>query len=406
MKRAAAVALAAGLALTPMPSSAAWQLQDSGTTNNLHSVNFDHSTAARAWACGENGTIVYTSDGGATWNQQESGTTVHLYGIVFHEENGTVIAVGEEGTILRTTNRGTTWTLIPSPTTVTLRDASDFRFYVVGDAGTILKSSDWGLNWGLIESGSTADLHSVIGLEPFPTAVGSDGVILRGDPTGTTWHQLNSDTAVALHGLPLFTHTLVPGDAGTILKTTNSGADWFQVASGTTQSLRSIADANGAVYIVGDGGTILKSTNNGNAWGMQTTPVLEDLNGSFFYLFPNVGYAVGDGGTILKTTDGGGAIVTAANPPSTDLQYPQLHASSPNPFRNTITLTYFLPRETHVSLRVLDVLGREAATLVDQVQTAGPRSVVWDASGFASGVYCGRLVVGDGAQTLRLIRIR
>lgn len=53
----------------------------------------------QAWACGENGTILFTSNGGATWTLQESGTTATLWSIEFFEvAGGPVVAVGDGGT--------------------------------------------------------------------------------------------------------------------------------------------------------------------------------------------------------------------------------------------------------------------------------------------------------------------
>jgi photosystem II stability/assembly factor-like uncharacterized protein len=381
--------------------------QVSGTTVDLHAVNFDHSTAARAWVCGEAGTILYTANGGATWQRQDSGTTADLFGIAFHEENGCVIAVGAGGTILRSTNNGTTWTLVPAPTTQTLHDISDFRFYAVGDSGTILKSPDGGLNWTRIESGSDANLRSVIGLEPLPTAAGEGGTILRGNPPGTAWQPLASGTTSTLHGVPLFASNFIVGDGGVILKSTTSGASWFAVASGTQQSLRSIGDANGAIYVAGAHGTILKSTDNGASWGHQATPTDHDLNGVFFYLFAHEGYAVGDAGTILKTSDGGGPIVTAlpwADDGPDAGPNPGL-ACTPNPFRGSTQVIYQLAHAGHVSLRIFDVRGREVGRLVDARRSAGTHRALWQAEHTPAGVYVLQWSAGRQHATARVVRL-
>jgi len=46
-----------------------------------------------------------------------------------------------------------------------------------------------------------------------------------------------------------------------------------------------------------------------------------------------------------------------------------------------------------VTLKIFDVLGREAATLVGTEQRAGKYRVLWDAGGFTGGVYFYRLSV-------------
>ena len=52
---------------------------------------------------------------------------------------------------------------------------------------------------------------------------------------------------------------------------------------------------------------------------------------------------------------------------------------------------YEVPVQTHVMLRVYDVLGREVATLVNETKQAGSYKPQWDASGVSSGVYFCRL---------------
>lgn len=59
----------------------------------------------------------------------------------------------------------------------------------------------------------------------------------------------------------------------------------------------------------------------------------------------------------------------------------------PNPFNATTRVEFDLPHQTHVALRVYDVTGRLAATLVDEVRAAGRHTVLWDGTGLGSGVY-------------------
>jgi hypothetical protein len=78
----------------------------------------------------------------------------------------------------------------------------------------------------------------------------------------------------------------------------------------------------------------------------------------------------------------------------------------PNPFNPSTSIKYELPRTTHVSLNVYDMLGREVATLMNEEKSAGVYTVHWDASGIASGVYFYRLKAGDFVQTKRMLLMR
>jgi hypothetical protein len=68
----------------------------------------------------------------------------------------------------------------------------------------------------------------------------------------------------------------------------------------------------------------------------------------------------------------------------------------PNPFNPTTTISYALPTQATVRLRIFDMLGQEVTTLVDGPQPGGHYSVTWTGNsdrGFlaASGVYTYRI---------------
>jgi plastocyanin len=63
----------------------------------------------------------------------------------------------------------------------------------------------------------------------------------------------------------------------------------------------------------------------------------------------------------------------------------------PNPFNPATTISFNLPVTSRVSVKVLDVEGELVATLLDQVQAAGYRSVSWNGSNNASGIYFCRM---------------
>jgi hypothetical protein len=83
-----------------------------------------------------------------------------------------------------------------------------------------------------------------------------------------------------------------------------------------------------------------------------------------------------------------------------------LDQNFPNPFNPATTIGYEVPATSPVVLAVFDVLGREVATLVNEVKQPGRYEVSFNADNVAGGVYFYRLTMGDFVATKRLIILR
>ena len=88
-----------------------------------------------------------------------------------------------------------------------------------------------------------------------------------------------------------------------------------------------------------------------------------------------------------------------------------LSQNYPNPFNPRTTIEYQIPRPAHVTLKVYDVMGREVATLVDEEQGPGSRSVQFPSpaaengamNNLASGIYFCRLQAGEVVGVRKLL---
>jgi hypothetical protein len=83
-----------------------------------------------------------------------------------------------------------------------------------------------------------------------------------------------------------------------------------------------------------------------------------------------------------------------------------LSQNYPNPFNPTTNIKYSITKESHVSLKVFDVLGREVENLVNTKQVAGSYQVNFNASKLASGVYIYRIIAGDYIQSMKMMLIK
>ena len=83
-----------------------------------------------------------------------------------------------------------------------------------------------------------------------------------------------------------------------------------------------------------------------------------------------------------------------------------LSQNFPNPFNPSTRINYSLAETADVRLIVYDILGRRVATLVNEVQNAGPHTVNFDMGRYASGTYIYRLEAGDFVSVKKMMLIK
>lgn len=84
----------------------------------------------------------------------------------------------------------------------------------------------------------------------------------------------------------------------------------------------------------------------------------------------------------------------------------ELVQAYPNPFNSTTQISYKLPLDVFVSLRVYNSLSRQVAVLVSEQQQAGSHSVAFRASDLPSGIFFYRLIAGTFQQTRKLLLLK
>jgi hypothetical protein len=83
-----------------------------------------------------------------------------------------------------------------------------------------------------------------------------------------------------------------------------------------------------------------------------------------------------------------------------------LSQNYPNPFNPLTNISYFVPRESFVSIKAYDFLGREVTTLVNEIKSTGSYKLTFDASNLPSGTYFYTMIAGDYSATKKMILIK
>ena len=150
--------------------------------------------------------------------------------------------------------------------------------------------------------------------------------------------------------------------------------------------------------LTGDG--VYKSLDNGNSWiRLDHTGLNAAINKLYYDENKNL-YACTQNGIYLFNGE-----LTSLNEDGVSLNPIEFSLSQnyPNPFNPTTKISYQLPKESKVVLRVYDILGSEVATIVNEYQEAGYKELDFDASSLSSGIYIYKISAGDFVSSKKMI---
>ncbi len=104
--------------------------------------------------------------------------------------------------------------------------------------------------------------------------------------------------------------------------------------------------------------------------------------------------------------------VTAVEPPTASTPFAfDLQQNYPNPFNPTTAIGYQLIANSFVTLKVYDMLGREVATVVNEMGTPGKHTAVWDGKNdrgesVSSGIYLCQLRAGSSVMARKMVLLK
>ena len=84
----------------------------------------------------------------------------------------------------------------------------------------------------------------------------------------------------------------------------------------------------------------------------------------------------------------------------------QLLPNYPNPFNPVTTLFLSISKRSDITLKIVNILGKEVATLIDDTLEAGSHTAIWNAENMPSGVYLAILNDGQSRHIQRLMLLK
>lgn len=175
------------------------------------------------------------------------------------------------------------------------------------------------------------------------------------------------------------------------------------------------AGAFDARFETTDGGSMVQTYVEGGAHEFSVSIQSEAYPLTVKWKMKDAEYELVAGGAV-QSMRGEGTMKIASNDVqrlvlklTNDAQLPKAYALSqnyPNPFNPSTTIKYDLPVDGQVSLKVFNVLGQEVATLVNEEQRAGYKSIEWNATNVASGVYFCQLQAGSFTSVKKMLFLK
>ena len=80
-----------------------------------------------------------------------------------------------------------------------------------------------------------------------------------------------------------------------------------------------------------------------------------------------------------------------------------LDQNYPNPVKSSTVISFELFVNTHVSLKIRDITGREVLIIVDGIKVPGRYQIPVDMSSFSAGIYFYSISAGGISETKRLV---
>lgn len=84
----------------------------------------------------------------------------------------------------------------------------------------------------------------------------------------------------------------------------------------------------------------------------------------------------------------------------------ELFQNYPNPFNPSTTISYSLPKQSQVTLKVYDILGNEIETLDNEEKAAGTHKINFNASNLSSGLYFYKLEAENYVEGKKMILLK
>ncbi len=412
-----------------------------------------------------NSGVYISSNNGSNWTTANNGTVGS--NVRSLTGSGPYIYAAIQGSpIFVSTNYGSTWYAASDSGlgSVFIQNLTliDSGLYAMTNSGLFLSSNKGG-KWISLSDGILDTTYPWSLVQSGPNLVLSTQIygIYYSSNDGASWQKASGFNPQSAAFMSVFGSDLFSESGNGISLSTNNGENWVELNDTLTNEGYFVGVESFATTLIAVNeptpiynsnipppGGLYQSTDNGKTWTLFTqigSPIYNsNIDALFIFGFYNfivagneVYVSMDKGNTWTNINDGlpGNAIlsiyvndssvfagiygsglwrlplsdiITAVKRPIVPsfLKSFFLWQNYPNPFNPSTIIDYDIPKLSHVTINVYDLLGRKVKTLVDTEKLPGHYQVTFNASRMPSGVYFYRITAGTFVQTKKLMVIK
>ncbi len=401
-------------------------------------------------SCGTGAWIYTSADSGRNWILANGAPDLsYIAATAFY--SGTLFASVLYGRTYQSTDNGDVWEVtdgIPDSVSVSSFGSSPSYLFACTEKGLFkLRSGD--TVWGSVDTSSIlTGKYSLTALSDMILFVENSGRVYRSEDGGSHWTESDSGlpndlilNSMAVDGGKMFLTT-----SGGLYSSSDSGASWQEVMvvdSSQQPGFGSVVILSRDSVIIGGLGSYY-SQDGGTSWIFASDQMMNDLllvrnylvGLGYISLAPYLSSDLGRNWTAISYNFNDALDPTSLYSNDNDVfmgtrsrgvwrlpvsyldsvlsgvvatQLPVsfiLYQNFPNPFNPSTIISYQLPSDCFVTLKIYDVLGREVKTLVNKRESEGPHSITFNAGRLPSGAYFYRIQAGNYTAIKKLMLVK
>ena len=382
---------------------------------------------------GGGGGVFKTTNGGISWDTLFGDFDI-VDDLEMHPNNPEILYAAQSPTfppdgIMKTTDGGTTW--FAAGNGIVVNYETYVRAIVVDPVhpetlyagtsgflgGDIYKSYDGGVNWTATGTPGLDGISAIV-IDPVASNIVYAGTF-RGEALhksttyGESWEQIllgnpvNSIAIDPVESTVVYAGVSDPNEG--FRRSTDGGASWVVSTTGMPQNTsvgrlvvnRMTRDVFSVVFP--DSVGLFKSIDIGVTWE-RVTGLVAPIWAVALAFSPDqtdLYVALNNSGLYRSR------VISSVHNSAVDLPMRvTLFQNYPNPFNSATVIEYEIKETDIISIKILDLVGAEVATLVNAKRTPGRYRVMFDGSAMASGTYLLRLSSSTGVVVKKLLLTR